>query len=197
MSAKEKCFNKFATDHSKELVKKFYHVLKMEKLFYKFQKDYLPLSGLSGVEEGRVRTRVYHYGDALLIDDGVWYRPVLPGSFSSEEAPEVIKDVVMLKNMITPINDALSLVGTKNKLIRLYLKHHFLDFGGKRKIRQTDMFFEFLFGIIGMVLFAVSLFVLLSIAISKAVILPFGVAIVIAAVFILPVIVPFARSNIF
>lgn len=193
MGVKEKCFNKFATDHSKELVKKFYHALKMEKLFYKFQKDYLPLSGLSGTEEGRIRTRVYHRGDALLIDDGVWYRPVLPGAFSSEEVPEVIKDAVMLKNMITPIND----VVTKNQLIGLYLKHHFLDFGGKRKIRQTDMFFEFLFGIIGMVLFAVSLFVLLSIAISKAVILPFGVVIVIAAVFILPVIVPFARSNIF
>jgi len=186
-----KCFGESATDSSKELVKRFYYALKMEKVFHKFQKDFLPLTGMRRTEEDRIRNRVYHHGDAILIDDGVWYRPVLPGEFSSDVAPKPIQEASMLKAMITPIFESRAM--TKHKTISFYLKHYFLTFGKKRDIKQTDMYFEFLFGIVGMLLFAVISLICVSLIAPKGIALVFGTILSIVTIFIIPLIIPFGR----
>ena len=183
-----KCFGESATDSSKELVKRFYYALKMEKVFHKFQKDFLPLTGMRRTEEDRIRNRVYHRGDAILIDDGVWYRPVLPGDFSSDVAPKPIQEASMLKAMITPIFESRAM--TKHKTISFYLKHYFLTFGKKRDIKQTDMFYEFLFGIIGMLSFAIFSLIFSSMIISREIVLMFGGIMTIAAALGLLIILP-------
>jgi hypothetical protein len=183
-----KCFSESATDSSKELVKRFYYALKMEKAFHKFQKDFLPLTGMRRTEEDRIRNRVYHRGDAILINDGVWYRPVLPSDFSSDVAPKPIQEASMLRAMITPI--FFSRVMTKHKAVSFYLKHYFLTFGRKRHIKQTDMCFEFLFGIVGMLLFAVISLICVSLIASKGIALVFGATLSIVTMFIILLIMP-------
>lgn len=191
-----KCFSESATDSSKELVKRFYYALKREKVFCEFQKNFLPLIGMRRTEEDRIRNKVYYRGDAILINDGVWYRPVLPSDFSSDDVvPKPIQEASMLKAMITPIVESHAM--TKHKTVSFYLKHYFLTFNKKHKIRQTDMFYEFLFGIIGMLSFAIFSLILFSMIISREFVLVFGGIMTMAAALGLLIILPYSRQNIF
>lgn len=183
-----------ATERSRGLIKDVYYAMKRKKLFYQFQKSFEPMKGMSAADEhylvdvDRVRK-----GENLIFKN-IKYRPNIDGE--ERHIPKLWYDLVMisrmlhLKNEWSPRNfiDEYFEEGeryysmTRTEVLGHYVDLVFNDYEKTHKLKPTGISFEFLFGMIGMLLFTIALFAFLAISISKGVAFIFGAFIALVTV---------------
>ena len=184
-------FKPNATERSKTLVAKTYRVLKDYKVFYNFQRNFLPMKGLSEGDERCATTSsslvdTYDLGCNLRYDTGpiTVNKMLSPGEQRKRDkmnvsswVPDFIKDINLIKRMLVSTwrygegSEASHI--SKNDVYGLYAKKHFEGYKDTHKVKPTNLQVEFLFGTIMAVLFTFGLMITLAAA-SKTIAIVFG-----------------------
>ena len=166
-----------ATYNSKEIIKTFYYALKRNKVFYQFQRSFLPLSGISKEQESTINSRVYWAGQYHEIGDALYF-PVPRGVGADtkliEECPKVIRDINYLDRMLSPRDrdqhEEIPYM-SKAEAIGYYLKYMLSGTKGGKK--PSSVVVENAFGVFGLLLFTVMFFLFLA-SMSKAIAIGVG-----------------------
>jgi hypothetical protein len=176
-------FKATATERSKRLVKDVYYAMKRNNQFYKFQRSFLPMKGLDEGEE-RYITDVNYARIGEHIDfKGLRYTPRKSKEDKTSDVPKIFHALRMISHMLHPKNyDFDYYYGfecpsnmNKPQVLGGYLDFYFRDYCKTKKLKPTGLSFEFLFGIIGTMLFTIVLFLALATVISKGVAFIFGI----------------------
>ena len=164
--------NPKASDNSKDIIKTLYYIMKHNKVFYQFQRSFLPLSGLNKDEEAAVNSRICRQGQHYEIDDYLYFpvpRGIVADAKYVSECPKVIRDIICLNRMLM-IRDRDSdepvPYMAKDKVIGYYVSYVLSNKRGRKL--PTSVVVENAFGVFGLLLFTVLFFVFLA-SISKAI----------------------------
>jgi hypothetical protein len=169
--------NPKASNNSKEIIKTLYYAMKHNKVFYQFQRSFLPLSGLGREEEGVIDSRTYWQGQHHEIDEYLYFpvpRGIGANSKYVSECPKVIRDVNCLNRMLmTRDRDPHEPVPymSKAEAIGYYVSYVLSDRRGKKL--PTSVVVENAFGVFGLLLFTVLFFAFLA-SMSKAIAIGVG-----------------------
>lgn len=166
-----------ATEESKEVVKKLYHALKCDKVFYNFQRSFMPLTGLDRDGKYAADTHTFFAGQTLEIGD-IKYFPV-PKCMGHDtvvagKLPKTIKEIFYIFRMLrmSHENDGGMSYGSpirymnKDEVAEHYAKYVLANRRGRKL--PSSIVFENIFGIFGLLLFT-ALFFLFVASISKAI----------------------------
>jgi len=179
-------FKPNATSQSIELVKKLYHAMKHENIFYKFQRRYFPLRGLDRYEEAQAIIGQRHFlpDERCYNLDKFIYIP----SNKPDNIPSLLAELLYIKRMLMNYYDYSNYsildrveedVVLDETIIKAYLRCYYFKNLKNKKIILTDLGFEIIFGIIGSVLTFLLLFYLTSIVMPTGFVACFSVIILI------------------
>ena len=187
-----------ATEESKGLVKKMYYAMKRKNLFYRFQRSFYPLSGLKREDEIRAHDHHFRSGESITIGD-IRYFPV-QNSYNNSKTiiPRLIIELYMLKTMLRARywdtdydeyyeEDRIPHMSASEALAH-YTDYYFSNYRKTKKVKPTGLMFEFFFGIFGLTLFTVILFMSIASIISSAFAYVFGLFIILVTTIVLFVI---------
>ena len=179
-------FKSTATERSKRLVKDVYYAMKRNNQFYKFQRSFFPMKGLDEGEE-RYVTEVNYARIGEHVDfKGLRYTPRKSKEDKTSDVPKIFHALRMISHMLHPKDYGMKFLDdyygfecppnmNKSQVLAGYLDFHFRDYCKTKKLKPTGLSFEFLFGIIGTLLFTIVLFLLIATTISKGVAFIFGI----------------------
>jgi hypothetical protein len=196
ISTEKGSFNPLATEESKGLVKKLYYAMKHKNLFYRFQRSFFPLSGLDPSNERHARTHHFYPGESVKFGD-INYRPVTSALYAQTIVPKLIVELNMIKRMLRkrfdPIFKEYELYEGYNRIFPMseaealgyYTDYYFTSYKQTKKVKPTGLMFEFLFGTFGLILFTTALFMCISLVISSAFAIAFGLFIILITSIIL------------
>lgn len=172
---------KGATEHSVELIKKFYYALKRKNQFYRFQKSFSPLRGLGIQDVAFIHGIVPHSVEIGDID----YYPVPVGKIEAKKTkiPNVLIDFLIIYYMLNPtapkfkmdydewvfgdVKDVYPM--SKREALGHYAEFYFSELMKNKKPKPVKLMVEFMFGIFGLLLFTTAFFFVLSAFLSKTI----------------------------
>lgn len=203
ISAEKSGFDFGTTERSQELVRRVYHVMKRKGIFYRFTRNFMPMRGLTAVGEDRVIRKRFCTGEVVHIGN-VMYVPNPPGESISESKKTFIPNILSELNMIDAMlhtrwnNNGLSwffdygvfedgyaeekrLASMERANVLGYYTEYYLKERKKdQNVKPTNLVVEFAFGLFGMCLATVVMF-LMFLSVSGKVTLMFCFAIFILA----------------
>ena len=173
-------FKPLATERSKELVKDVYYAMKRKNKFYDFQRSFLPMKGMTMTDEQSLMTKIVIRGEGICFNN-IRYIPKPKNKETATRVPQLWYDLLRISRMLCPKDSKYDFYGficpthmTKTEALGHYVDFIFKDYCKTKKLKPTGTSLEFLFGLIGTVLFTITLFICLSVFISKGAAFIFG-----------------------
>lgn len=200
ISAEKSGFDFGTTERSQELVRRVYHVMKRKGIFYRFTRNFMPMRGLTAVGEDRAIHRRFYTGETIHIGD-VMYVPNPPGISESKETfiPNILSELNMINTMLHTrwhdnslfwfdFGDYIDGYDEEKRLASIeranvlgyYTEYYLKERKKDQNVKPTNLMVEFAFGVFGMCLATVVIFLML-LSVSGMVTLMFCFAIIILA----------------
>jgi hypothetical protein len=202
ISAERSGFDVGTTERSQELVRRVYHAMKRKGIFYRFTRNFIPMRGLTAVGEDRAVHKRFCSGEAVHIGN-VMYVPNPPGESTSGSKNTFIPNILSELNMIDAMlhtrwhenglfcfdiggfedgyADERRLASIERANVLGYYTEYYLKERKKdQNVKPTNLMVEFAFGVFGMCLATVVMFLML-LSVSGMVTLMFCFAIFILA----------------
>ena len=202
ISAEKSGFDFGTTERSQELVRRVYHVMKRKGIFYRFTRNFIPMRGLTAVGEDRAVHKRFCTGEVVHIGD-VMYVPNPPGESISVSKKTFIPNILSELNMIDAmlhtrwhdnglfwfdVGDYIDGYAEERRLasieranvLEYYTEYYLKERKKDQNVKPTNLMVEFAFGVIGMCLATVVMFLML-LSVSGKVTLMFCFAIFILA----------------
>ena len=202
ISAERSGFDFGTTERSQELVRRVYHVMKRKGIFYRFTRNFIPMRGLTAVGEDRAVHKRFCTGEVVHIGN-VMYVPNPPGESSSSSNKTFIPNILSELNMIDAMlhtrwhdnglfwfdaGDYIDGYAEEKRLASMeranvlgyYTEYYLKERKKDQNVKPTNLMVEFAFGVFGMCLATVVMFLML-LSVSGMVTLMFCFAIFILA----------------
>ena len=202
ISAERSGFDFGTTERSQELVRRVYHAMKRKGIFYRFTRNFMPMRGLTAVGENGAINKYFHTGEVVHIGD-VMYVPNPPGESISVSKKTFIPNILSELNMIDAmlhtrwhdnglfwfdVGDYIDGYAEERRLASIeranvlgyYTEYYLKERKKDQNVKPTNLMVEFAFGVIGMCLATVVMFLML-LSVSGKVTLMFCFAIFILA----------------
>ena len=202
ISAERSGFDVGTTERSQELVRRVYHAMKRKGIFYRFTRNFTPMRGLTAVGEDRAVHKRFCSGEVVHIGN-VMYVPNPPGESTSGSKNTFIPNILSELNMIDAMlhtrwhdnglfwfdvggfedgyaeERRLASIERAN-VLGYYTEYYLKERKKDQNVKPTNLMVEFAFGVFGMCLATVVMFLML-LSVSGMVTLMFCFAIFILA----------------
>lgn len=202
ISAEKSGFDFGTTERSQELVRRVYYVMKRKGIFYRFTRNFTPMRGLTAVCEDRAVHKRFCTGEVVHIGN-VMYVPNPPIESSSNSNKTFIPNIISELNMIDAMlhtrwhdnglfwfdfggyeegyaeERRLASIERTN-VLGYYTEYYLKERKKDQNVKPTNLVVEFAFGVFGMCLATVVMFLML-LSVSGKVTLMFCFAIFILA----------------